>query len=256
VHADPPSPITRPLGELVLLGSVTWAVGFRGPGVLVCLACGVLVRLVLARGLANRGLQALGPADRVTLTRASLTCGVAGLVANAFWAPARVTTLVSLAAGALLLDAVDGWVARRTGTASPLGARFDMETDAFLILVLSVHVAHVLTWWVIVIGAARYIHLATGWLAPWSHQPVPARYWRKVVAATQGVVLAVAATQLLSDTWTELLLAAALALLATSFGTEVAQLRRGRPAAAGQLRHRAGRSEGAGAPWPPARVVQ
>ena len=36
-----------------------------------------------------------------------------------------------------LLDLVDGWVARRTGTASPFGARFDLETDAALILVLS-----------------------------------------------------------------------------------------------------------------------
>ena len=40
--------------------------------------------------------------------------------------------------GALALDGVDGQVARRTGTASELGARFDMEVDAFLILVLSV----------------------------------------------------------------------------------------------------------------------
>ena len=44
---------------------------------------------------------------------------------------------VVLAAVALVLDAVDGRVARRTGTVHPLGARFDMETDAFLILVLS-----------------------------------------------------------------------------------------------------------------------
>ena len=42
---------------------------------------------------------------------------------------------------ALLLDAVDGGVARRTGTVSGFGARFDMEVDAFLILVLSGYVA-------------------------------------------------------------------------------------------------------------------
>ena len=42
---------------------------------------------------------------------------------------------------ALALDGVDGQVARRTGTVSALGARFDMEVDAFLVLVLSVHVA-------------------------------------------------------------------------------------------------------------------
>ena len=37
-----------------------------------------------------------------------------------------------------VLDAVDGHVARRTGTATAFGARFDMEVDAFLIVVLSV----------------------------------------------------------------------------------------------------------------------
>ena len=47
----------------------------------------------------------------------------------------------SLAVVALALDAVDGRVARRTGTVSPFGARLDGEADAFLMLVLSVHVA-------------------------------------------------------------------------------------------------------------------
>ena len=52
-----------------------------------------------------------------------------------------MATLVVLAAVALVLDGVDGQVARRTGTVSALGARFDMEVDAFLMLVLSVYVA-------------------------------------------------------------------------------------------------------------------
>ena len=48
---------------------------------------------------------------------------------------------MTLAAVALALDPADGWLARRTGTASALGARFDGEVDAFLILALSVYVA-------------------------------------------------------------------------------------------------------------------
>ena len=44
--------------------------------------------------------------------------------------------LVTLSAVALTLDLVDGWVARRSNTASNMGARFDGEVDAFLILVL------------------------------------------------------------------------------------------------------------------------
>ena len=49
--------------------------------------------------------------------------------------------LVGLTAVALALDGVDGRVARRTETVTAVGARFDMEVDAFLILVLSVYVA-------------------------------------------------------------------------------------------------------------------
>ena len=49
-----------------------------------------------------------------------------------------ITALVTLSTVALVLDAVDGQVARRTGTATPLGARIDGEVDAFLILLLSI----------------------------------------------------------------------------------------------------------------------
>ena len=55
----------------------------------------------------------LGPADWVTLARATLAVGVAALTADSFDQPAPVTMLVTLAALALALDAVDGWVARR-----------------------------------------------------------------------------------------------------------------------------------------------
>ena len=63
------------------------------------------------------------PADWVTLTRALLIAGVAGLVADSFGRPVPITALVTLSTVALVLDAVDGQVARRTGTATPLGAR-------------------------------------------------------------------------------------------------------------------------------------
>ena len=97
-----------------------------------------------------------------------------------------VALLVSLAAVALALDAVDGWVARRTRTTGLLGARFDAEADAFLILILSVYVARSAGAWVLAIGAARYVFLAAGWLLPWMRAQLPPRHWRKVVGATQG----------------------------------------------------------------------
>ena len=133
---------------------------------------------------------------------------------------------MAIAVVALLLDAVDGWVARHTRTASALGARFDMEVDAFLVLVLSVCVARTTGWWVLAIGVARYATLAASWSAPWLRGTVRPRYWRKVVAAVQGIVLILAATQLLPARGPgRRCLPSGLAM---SFGTEVAELWRGR----------------------------
>jgi phosphatidylglycerophosphate synthase len=209
--------------QVGLLAALSSAAGFGGAGAAVGLACAAVTGAALARGLAASDGRGLGPADHVTLTRATLACGVAAMTVNSFSQPTRVTALVGIASVALLLDAVDGWVARRTGTTSPLGARFDMEVDAFLVLVLSVYVARVTGWWVLAIGVARYALLAASSMAPWLRGTLPARRWRKVVAAIQGIVLTLAASQLLPGTVNRLALVGALGLLATSFGTEVAE---------------------------------
>lgn len=212
-------PVIGPIGLLALLAALAGTVGLSGLGWVVGVAFGVVTSGALARALARTGARALGPADRVTLTRATLVGGVAALTAGSL--PAPVTTLVALTVVALALDAVDGWVARRTKTVSALGARFDLEVDAFLILVLSVYVARSTGWWVLAIGAARYAFVAAGWLLPWLRGSLPPRYWRKVVAATQGAVLAFAVADVVPRSLTEAALAASLALLTMSFGSEV-----------------------------------
>ena len=95
-------------------------------------SCGTVIDVVLARALVNHRTDRLSPAGWVTLARASLAVGVAALVAESFQRDAPVTMLVSLTALALVLDAVDGKVARRTRTTATLGAHFDGEVDAFL----------------------------------------------------------------------------------------------------------------------------
>ena len=122
----------------------------------------------------------------MTLGRATLAVGVAALVADSFARDTPVALLVALSAVALAMDLVDGWLARRTGRVSALGARFDGEVDAFLILALSVYVVPALGAWVLAIGLARYAFLAGEWLVPWMRAPLPPRRWRKVVAAAQG----------------------------------------------------------------------
>jgi phosphatidylglycerophosphate synthase len=186
----------------------------------------------------------LGPADRVTLARATLVGGVLALTVDALTRPVPAAGVVPLAAVALSLDAVDGWVARRTGTSSALGARFDMEVDAFLILVLSVLVGRPVGWWVLVIGLMRYLFAGAGRILPWLRGDIPPRYWAKVVAAIQGIALVVAASGLLPHGWTVVAVATALALLIESFGRSVGWL----------WRHRAG--EGAGLEFLPGGPVR
>jgi hypothetical protein len=193
------------------LSPAAWAVG---------IVCGLITNAALSRGLAYYRTERLTPADWVTLVRATLTVGVAALIAGSFAHHVPLALLVSLGAVALALDAVDGWVARRTRSAT-LGAHFDAEVDAFLIFILSVYVASTVGAWVLAIGVARYAFLAAGWPLRWLRADLPPRFWRKTVAAVQGVFLAVAVSQVLSVTANRVLVAVALALLAESFGRDV-----------------------------------
>lgn len=223
-------PIVGLIAQAALLAALGWTVGLNRWGWTVGLTCGVVVNAAVARGLARSPAEALGPADVVTLTRAILSCGVAALVADSFDQQPAEAALLTLAVVALVLDAVDGWLARRTRTASTFGARFDGEVDAFLILLLSVYVARSFGGWVLAIGAARYLFAVAGWGMPWLRGQLPPRYWRKVVAATQGIVLTFVAADIASRSVTYAALAVALVLLAESFGRDARWLSRHRRA--------------------------
>lgn len=218
-------PLRRQTGTaataLVLLLSVLSATAGLGPagwatGAVYLFVGGVL----LTRTTRRSGRHALGPADTVTLARAVLIGGVSALVADG----GHAWPVVGLAAAALTLDAVDGFVARHTRTASPFGARFDMETDAFLLLVLSVHVAADLGVWVLLVGALRYLFAAASWCAPWLRGPLPERASRKVVAAVQGVALTTACAPILPAWVSTATVAGALAALLWSFGRDTLSL--------------------------------
>jgi phosphatidylglycerophosphate synthase len=214
------------LATAALLGIVSATAGLGVAGWIAGLATGSAATALVVTARMRSDQPAIHPADWVTLTRAVLIAGVAGLVADSFSRPASVTALVTLSTVALVLDAVDGQVARRTGTATPLGARIDGEVDAFLILLLSIYVSQDYGSWVLVIGAARYALLLAGWLIPWLAAPLPPRYWGKVVAAVQGIVLTVAASGVVDRLTGMIAVAAALLLLAESFGRNVIWLYR------------------------------
>ncbi len=209
-----------------LLGVVSATAGLGVAGWITGLVTGAAATALIVTARMRSDQPSIHPADWATLTRALLIAGVAGLVADSFSRPVAVTALVTLSSVALALDAVDGQVARRTGTATPVGARIDGEVDAFLILLLSIVVSGDYGAWVLIIGAARYVFLLAGWLLPWLAAPLPPRFWRKVVAAVQGVVLTVAASGVLSHVAGIIAVAVALLLLAESFGRDVIWLYR------------------------------
>jgi phosphatidylglycerophosphate synthase len=224
-------PVGGLVAQVVLLSILAGTVGLGAAGWTVGIACAVTMAAALAHGLARNSDERLAPASWITLARATLAVGVAALAADSFAHDIPVALVVTLAAIALCLDPVDGYLARRTGTETELGARFDGEVDAFLILALSVYVAPACGAWVLAIGAARYLFLAGEWLLPWMRAPLPPRRWRKLVAATQGVVLTVAAAGVLPLALTQALLLAALALLTASMVECVWWLRRQRDVA-------------------------
>ena len=164
-----------------------------------------------------------GAANVVTLCRAILTVG---LIAIAAWPP--TTTLAWVAgwtAGLIAaLDGVDGWLARREQMTSRFGARFDMETDAALLLVLSV-----LAWryekagpWVLLIGLMRYLFVIAGRALPWLTGPLTPTRRGRVVAVVQMVTLAV--VLVVPRPVASAALATALALLVWSFAVDVRRL--------------------------------
>jgi phosphatidylglycerophosphate synthase len=231
-------PIIGLIAQVVLLAGIAGSVGIGTAGWLVGLAYGVAVAAFLTHGLhradgagsaGGADKAALGPADKVTYARAILVGGVAALAVDSFSRPVPVEVLVGLTIGALLLDAADGYVARRTGTSSELGARFDMEVDAFLLLVLSAYLMPLVGGWVLAIGAMRYAFVLGLWTLPWMRTTLPPRFWRKVVAATQGVALVVGSAGVLPRTLTVAGLLIALTLLVESFGRDVVWLYLRRP---------------------------
>ena len=209
-------PLALGCAVLTLVAMLHVTVRLPAEALLVGVGCALAAPLALLLGQRRYGVDRLGPADWVTLGRATLTCGV--LVAAVGDRPTSV--LAALLVPALALDWVDGRVARASGTASELGARLDMEVDALLILVLSWHVATDVGWWVLGLGLARYLFAAVVWLTPpLQHEPPP-RPWCKTVAVLVALVLAAAVLEVLPAAVELLYLVVVSLLLAESFAHE------------------------------------
>ncbi len=233
---------TGRMRQRALTDALCAVVGFLGVGILLvqfgsasswgsvaAVASGLTLVLVAALSIVRRKPRFSTPADRVTLSRAVLGGGCTTIIVLAVLSavPHRSWWLVLLAAPAVLLDAVDGWVARRTGTVSAQGSRLDMETDAALLLVLCVPLAFTLGPWVLAIGLMRYAFVALSWCRPALRAPLGFSQFRRVVAAIQSVVLVLALVPIVPEPVATVAVAIGLALLTVSFVRDVIALELG-----------------------------
>jgi phosphatidylglycerophosphate synthase len=170
-----------------------------------------------------------GAANRVTMVRAMLVALVTSMIGEPPGAR-LVLAIVCTTAVIGALDGVDGWLARRSRMSSAFGARFDMETDAFFLMVLSVLVwqQHKAGPWVLAIGLMRYAFVAAGSVLPWLSKPLRSTRRGKTVAVCQLAALAVALAPVIPVPLSSAICAAAVTALAWSFAIDVGYLWRRR----------------------------
>lgn len=209
-------------GGLAILLSASSDPSWQPPAAAI-LVYGV-VASILVRALT--GTHGLGWANRVTLLRAVITCALAGALVQPPLFREQAGMIVSLVLISLALDGVDGWLARRLGESSAFGARFDMETDAALILVLcaGLWLSGLAPAWVLAIALMRPAFLAGALIWPWLSNPLPDSVRRKLICVIQVVALSIALVPLVSEPFRLTLLAVALLALGTSFVVDMAWL--------------------------------
>ena len=173
-------------GGLVLVPVLSGALAQGLSGGVGLSVLGYLVGAVLAAALMRRGYPhaTLGLCNVVTLFRLTL---VAALLAPLAGGTAPWGVVVAIAALALSLDGVGGWLARRAGHVSDFGARLDMEVDAALAMILALNAWAAGTTGAVVLMLAlpRYAFAAAALCVPWLDRPVPDRLSRKAVCVLQ-----------------------------------------------------------------------
>src|SRR5262245_24068386 len=163
--------------------------------------------------------------NQVTAIRAAIVALVAALLVIP---PQAAIAWIAVVASSIaaILDGVDGWLARRTGMITAFGARFDMEVDALLILVLAI-----LAWrwakagpWVLMSGLLRYPFVAAGRAWPWMRGPLAPTRRARLICVVQIVALIVAIAPIIPVPFSAATAAGGLLLLAYSFLVDTVRL--------------------------------
>ncbi|MGB3556213.1 MAG: CDP-alcohol phosphatidyltransferase family protein [Jannaschia sp.] len=231
---------TFALAVVASLPAIAAGAGLLGaaPDVIaVVLACFLVgTAIALGRMRARYPHPVLGACNVATLIRAALVAILAAAVLIPDALTNRPSAIPTLATAALLLDGVDGWLARRAKLASAFGARFDMEVDAVLAAVLALILARSAQVdtslgmaALLVLGFARYAFVLAAGLLPWLRADLPERTSRKAICVVQIATLVAFLLPWPDGADMTPMAVAAAALLVWSFGRDVLWLGRRSP---------------------------
>ena len=214
---------------LSVLGGAVWLEVFSVNATLAPYLTLIAVSIALMMALHTKATVWAG-ASRLTWIRAQITVWLLALL----WVPevfqSHGLTLGLLGLTALLIDGFDGWWARRFDQTTALGARFDMETDAALIMVLSLAVwlSGKAEMWVLWIGLMRYVFIGAQFIWPWLEGSLPPSLRRRVICVVQVSVLLLVLPNWFPPLQASLILTTGLALLVYSFAVDTLWLWRHR----------------------------
>ena len=192
--------------------------GFAPGSTALTLASWAALACAVFWGLHCHGHARFGPANAVTLARAGSVAVLVGLLAAD---PVPLEAAAAIAFLALVADGIDGKIARQTRLTSPFGARFDMEVDALLMLVLAILavVSGKAGPWALALGMLRYAWVAAGQVWPGFLTPLPSSERRRICCGVAILLVIVALA--LPAPFAEAACAGALGMLIFSFAVDL-----------------------------------
>lgn len=204
---------------------------YLAAGVSTIIACAGSVAVIALLQDHDYPHDSLGLCNVITFIRGAGVVIMAGLIVTPDALQGEQAlgwTLVLLALATLGLDGADGWVARRSGLQSRFGARLDVEFDVAFALVLAL-----LAWqadkvglWFVALGLLRPAFLTAGLLIPALRRPLPARFWRKAMAALQMSVQVLLLVPFIQGGVAAMIGASLLAVMLLSFAVDIRWLLR------------------------------
>jgi len=241
--AGPPRLLLEAALELTILGVIGATIAgldllpLTWRGAMIAALCYALVAVLVLAGLSlHAPHRHFGIANSITLSRAAFGVLLLALAAEQGFGSGQVLDahfrwgLTAAAVLALLLDGVDGWVARRYNMTSGFGVRFDMEADGLFLLALTLIliVGGIVGPWVLVSGVTYYLFRLAGRVWPVLTAPLFPSRRRKMVFGTQAALLIAAIAPALAPWMSQLCCLTGVTLLLYSFSVDIAWLL-GRP---------------------------